>query len=889
MMIGTTIGPYEIRSALGAGGMGEVYRARDSKLGRDVALKVLPQALALDADRVARFRREAQVLASLNHANIGTIHGLEELDGVPVLVLELVEGPTLADRLVHGPVPIDEAFAIARQMAEALEAAHEHGIVHRDLKPANVKLRPDGVVKVLDFGLAKALDGPPEAGHYAGDRSVRLQPDLTRSPTITSPAMTRIGVILGTASYMSPEQARGLAVDRGADIWAWGCVLFEMLAGRRAFDGADTTDVIAAVIRGEPDWSHLPSDAPASVRRLLRRCLEKDPRRRLADIRDARFTLEDLGKEPDTVAAALVHPYRERFLWAAALLACIAASTALFWRAGTLAPAAREMRVEITTPPTTDLVSIGLSPDGERLAYVASSDGRQMLWLRSLATGEAQALTGTDGASFPFWSPDSRSIGYFAAGRLHRIDADGGSPKEITPAAVGSGGTWSSQGVILYTGVPDAPISQVSDSGGPVTLVPGSTPGKGGNRFPQFLPDGRHYLYFVAEPDVRGVYLGTLDGPERRRLLHADAAAVFAPPARILFVRAGTLFTQRFDPAILMLDGEPVSVATGVAVDNVGAAAVSGSSVGTIVYRVGSSNRQRQLVWFDRSGAPLGEPFPVDSMGPLNHDFSPDELQLVMNRTLGGNADIWTLDLERRGAFTRLTTASTPDISPVWSPDGSRIVYSGRQKDGFDLAEIPATGTGRESVVFSGPVAEVPLDWSRDGRHVLFRSQFDPKTSVDIWALPMQGERTPFPVAQTVADEGVGSFSPDGRWVAFESNESGRYEIYVQSFPTAAARPIVSTGGGLQPRWAPDGKEIYYIAPDGRLMSVQLRFSPDGRTVAPAPPVPLFLARVSTTSVGGSRHEYLVARDGKRFLMNTLVAQVGAPITLILNAAAAKP
>ncbi len=406
-MIGTTIGPYEIRSALGAGGMGEVYRARDSKLGRDVALKILPPTLATDPDRIARFRREAQVLASLNHANIGAIHGLEELGTVPVLVLELVEGPTLADRLAHGPVPMDEAFAIARQIAEALEAAHEHGIIHRDLKPANIKLRGDGVVKVLDFGLAKALDGPLEGGPR----------EHTMSPTITSPAMTRLGVIMGTASYMSPEQARGRVVDRGADIWAWSCVLFEMLVGRRPFDGADTTEVIAAVVRAEPDWSRLPSETPAPVRRLLRRGLEKDPRRRLADIRDARFALEDLANEPDAIRAAPTRHVRERVMWAAALLLCIAGSTAAFWRVSAPAPALPEMRVEITTPPTIDLVSFAISPDGEKLAFVASSDGRPMLWVRSLLTGDASPLAGTDGPSFPFWSPDSQSIGFFANDR----------------------------------------------------------------------------------------------------------------------------------------------------------------------------------------------------------------------------------------------------------------------------------------------------------------------------------------------------------------------------------------------------------------------------------------------------------------------------------------
>ena len=552
-MIGTRIGPYEIRAPLGAGGMGEVYRARDTTLGRDVALKVLPQDFSQDADRLARFRREAQVLASLNHAHIAAIHGLEELGGVPVLVLELVEGPTLADRIATGAIPAGEAFAIAGQIAEALAAAHERAIVHRDLKPANIKLRPDGVVKVLDFGLAKALEPLP-----ATDPSV--------SPTMTSPAMTRIGVIMGTASYMSPEQARGHVVDRGADIWAWGCVLFEMLTGTRAFGGADTTDVIAAVVRGDPDWSRLPEDTPPSVHRLVRRCLEKDPRRRLADIRDARFALEDAPQDRPDATVAPTRGNRERLVWVAALLICLASSAVLWWRAtGDSGPPARQLHTEITTPPTTDLVSIALSPSGEWLAFVASFERRPMLWLRSLVTGESLPLRGTDGASFPFWSPDSRSIGFFANDRVYRIGVDGGSLKELASVPVAAGGTWSREGVILFPVVPDGPISRVPADGGKVNLLPTDQKGPGGNRFPQFLPDGRRYLYYMAEAAIRGVYVGTLDGPERRRLFDADAAAVVVPPAEIMFLRGGTLYVQRFEPNTLARQGEAVPVARGIA------------------------------------------------------------------------------------------------------------------------------------------------------------------------------------------------------------------------------------------------------------------------------------------------------------------------------------
>jgi len=875
-MIGTTIGSYEIRSALGAGGMGEVYRARDSKLGRDVALKLLPGAFAADPDRVARFRREAQVLASLNHANIAAIHGLEELGGVPVLVLELVEGPTLADRLVHGPIPMHEAFRIARQIADALEAAHGLSVVHRDLKPANVKLRGDGTVKVLDFGLAKAIDGQPE---------IRTQ-ELTASPTITSPAMTRLGVILGTASYMSPEQARGLVIDRGADIWAWGCVLFEMLSARRAFDGADTTEVIAAVVRGEPDWSRLPSDTSPSVRRLLRRCLEKDAKRRLADIRDARFALEDLDQDAAPTARVSAGG-RERLAWLAALVACLAGAGAwLSLRPEAPVPDAREMRVEITTPATTDPVSIALSPDGGRLAFVASFEGRSMLWVRSLASGEASPLPNTDGASFPFWSPDSRSIGFFANDRLYRIDIDGGGLKDLAGAPVGTGATWSREGTILFTPTPDAPIIRVADTGGSIPpLGPDVGLRAGGNRYPHFLPDGRRFLYFVAEPAIRGVYLGSLDGPERRKLFDADAAAVFMPPSQILFLRAGRLYIQRINPSTFMLEGEATAIAQSVVVDATGAMAVSASTVGSIVYRTGTANRQRQLVWFDRAGKQIGDAFPPDSDFALNPALSPDGRQVVMSRSVGGNVDLWVQDLTRVGARTKLTTAPTPDIYGVWSPDGQQIAYSrSAPKSFFGIAVIPSTG-GEPSIIFDAPSQEIPVDWSRDGRHILYRAQAA-DGSIDLWALPMDGTDKPFPVSnQPNANERFGEISPNGQWVAFESNESGRYEVYVQAFPKPAGKIPVSTAGGRQARWNPDGKELFYVAPDAKLMAVTLR--PRGvQQIDASVPVALFLTKVSGVTVGGSGIEYDVSGDGQRFLMNTLVEQPGTPITLILNAAA---
>jgi serine/threonine protein kinase len=888
-LIGTSIGPYQIQAALGAGGMGEVFRARDAKLGRDVALKILPQTFASDPDRVARFRREAQLLAALNHPHIAAIHGLEDLNGVPVLVLELVEGPTLADRLEQGPIPASEAFTIARQIASALEAAHEHGIIHRDLKPANVKLRGDGIVKVLDFGLAKALDAPVQGGSH----NPPLRSGGTASPTITSPAMTRIGMVMGTASYMSPEQARGLAVDRGADVWAWGCVLFEMLAGRRAFDGTDTTDVIAAVVRGDAEWSRLPPDTPVAVRRLLRRCLEKDSRQRIADLRDARFTLEDVTTEPAVPSAVRGTTSRERLIWAAALLLCVAVSIALSWRANAPAPVPREMRVEITTPPTTDPVSIALSPDGEKIAFVASSDGRPMLWVRSLATGFASPLPNTDGASFPFWSPDSQSIGFFANERVSRIGIDGGALKDLATAPVGTGGTWSRDDTILFTIVPDGPVFRVAAGGGTAaTLVtggnafgPNQQSRQRGSRFPQFLPDQRRFLYFVAEPEVRGVYVATLDGSETRKLFDADAAAVVMAPDRLLFLRANRLYMQRFDTVALTLIGEARIVAEGVTTDASGGMAVSASNVGSLIVRMGTASRQRQLAWFDRAGAQIGEAFPPDPDTSLNPAISPDDRQVVVSRSVGGNLDLWLQDLTRAGARTKLTTAPTPDLYPIWSPDGRRIAYGWVGAATIDIATVPATG-GEPMVLLQGPIQEVPTDWSRDGRYLLYRRQQLPG-SIDLWALAMDGTGKSFAVSeQPKADERLGELSPDGRWVAFESDESGRYEIYVQAFPTRAGKTIVSTDGGRQARWSPDGKTLYYVAPDARLMAVTLTYRTPSQ-VEPASPLALFRTRINGVTTGGSGIEYDLSSDGKRFLMNTLVEHNSSPVTLLLNAATA--
>jgi Tol biopolymer transport system component len=882
LVVGSSVGPYHVVAPLGRGGMGEVYRARDAKLNRDVALKVLPEAFASDPDRLARFQREAQLLASLNHPNIAAIYGLEEAGGIRALVLELVEGPTLANRIAAGAIPIDDALPIARQIADALEAAHEQGIVHRDLKPANVKVRPDGTSKVLDFGLGKMLDtGSDGSGGSSGSAGF----DASASPTITTPAMTQLGVILGTAAYMSPEQAKGRGVDRRSDIWAFGCVLYEMLAGSRAFGGEDVAETLAFIITRQPDWTKLPHGAPANIVRVIRRCLEKDPKRRLRDIADARLDLDAAHETPAALPLGAPHgrTRRERLLWGTALaVATLAAAAAIVSRTGSAVPGAPEMRLDISTPPTADPVSIAISPDGQKVVFAASSKGRPQLWLRSLDSPTARPLRGTEGAIYPFWSPDSRSIGFFANERLNRIDADGGGLKALTGAPVGAGGAWSRDGVIIFPIVPDAPLYRVSENGGPPALVPGSGDlrDQPGQRFPQFLPDGRHFVYYTAES--RGVFLGQLDAPGRRRLLDADAAAVFAPPDQLLYVREARLFAQRFDPVRLEIIGEPVSVADQVTGDARGMAAVAASAVGSIAYRTGTTILPRRLAWFDRSGKEIGAIGEPDTHYPMNPSLSPDGRRVALTRSFDGNTDVWLVELDR-GVLSRFTFDPLPEIYPQWSPDGRRIVYGKPTKSGFVVFQKPVSKEGQESVLFGASDASqaIPVDWSSDGRLLLCRTG-DPQ-GWDLVVVPIDGHDKPYTAVHSAFSVGEGQFSPDGHWIVYESSESGRYEIFVQPVQGSGVKSQVSTGGGLQVRWRADGREIFYVAPDGRLMAVPVSFTANGQEIALGTAVPLFMTQIESTRTGGLAHAYAASPDGQRFLMSTFTEQNGSPITLILN------
>ena len=859
---GIEFGAYRILAPLDAGGMGEVYRALDTRLHREVAVKVLPAALADRPDRVARLEREARLLAALNHPNIATIHGLEMADGVPAVVMELVEGPTLADRLAGGPLALDLTVAIASQIADALEAAHEKGIIHRDLKPTNIKVTATGTVKVLDFGLAKAL---------APDLD-----DVSVVPTGSGGA-TPEGGITGTPAYMSPEQARGRSIDRRSDVWAFGCVLYEMLTARPAFGRATIAETLAAILEREPDWERLPPGLPASIRRVLRRCLEKDPRRRLHHIADARIEIEDAVSNPEAVVSAPGSASNRR--WLLVVLALGIAAAMVAWLIRPSANVAERRVVEITTPWTSDLWSFAVSPDGRRIAYVADHEGQPMLWVRTLDTAGAQVLRGTERARGPFWSPDSRSIGFFADSDLKRIEARGGAVQTVIHTLAGTTAAWGPDGTILFSGTPVPVLRRVNAGGGTVETATTAAAESTGHRHPVFLPGGRQFLFFAGGPDaVRGVYLGTLESSKVTRLLASDSQATYVAPGWLLFVRQGTLLAQRFDVSRQMLGGEPITVADSVAFDPItGSGAFSTSDAGMVAYRDGRPAVTR-LSWFDRSGNALGTLGSPEQSGLSTFTLSPDGRRVAAERTIQNETDVWLLDSTRQTRFTHGAGGSIARL-PVWSRDGGRLAFESVGSRSITLAARPLTG-GDDVALFESPEVKVPCDWSPDGRSLMYYVP-DPRTGTDLWVLA-QGTREPSLFLGTQANELWGQFSPDGRWVAYQSNETGRYEIYVRPFAGGGEAFPISTAGGVYPRWSRDGKELYYIAPDAKLMAVQVRVT--AATLDAAPPATLFQTRRvgGGSNVIGRGHQYDVAVDG-RFLINVEAESSAPPLTLLMN------
>ncbi len=921
IQLGSHLGPYEVLAAIGAGGMGEVYRARDPKLGRDVAIKVLPDEFARDAERLARFQREAKFLASLNHPNIASIYGLEDSGGTRALVMELVEGPTLADRIRSGAIPMDEALPIARQICEALEYAHERGIVHRDLKPGNVKVTQDDNVKILDFGLAKAVEGEAASAqrvHVSGllhRMENLLEGDTASTDIASSPALseivTRPGILLGTVAYMSPEQAKGKLADRRADIWAFGCVLYEMLTGKTAFRGESTTDTLASVIRAEPDWSQLPATTPPHVRVLLRRCLEKDVRQRLQAIGDARISIEEvLSGSPEPTAAALpLHPENQWRLWLVSGIAglfFLAMMLLAFLYFHERPPGGEVTRLEIPMPEKVAVGDFALSQDGRKLAFIGiGADGQTRVWLRSLETLEARPLDGTEGADgWPFWSPDSRFIAFpTSTNKLKKIEASGGPSATLCDAASYQGGAWNRDDEIVFGS--SAGLMKVAASGG--SPLPVTTGGLA--VAPTFLPDGRHFIYWRAlGPGVNdnGIYVGSLDTkPEEQpsKELVAGHSIVYYTPSPepsvgyLLFVRGpeavgslGTLMAQPFDTRRLELTGEAVPVAEQV--PNID---FSASATGVLVYVPGggpgvaaTGDIQGRLAWFDREGRILGTFGDPGSYRSLA--LSPDGKRVAFERADSQkNRSIWLYEFARE-ATTRLTFKSDWDSGPVWSPDGSRVAFGSSRGGVFDLYQKTSNLAGEEELLFKSGEYKIPTSWSPDGRFLLY---FNPIPPSHLWLIPLaagRSERKPIQIERSEFNQGVGRFSPDGRWIAYSSDESGRSEIYVRPFDassttgTSAAQAVPVTGkwivskggGGGLPLWRHDGKELFYLSPDGTAMAVDV--STNGvfqagipKALFKVPPGVLF---------------WDVSPDGKRFLMAAPSggsAAVQTPFTVVLN------
>jgi Tol biopolymer transport system component len=879
---GARIGHYEVTGSLGAGGMGEVYRARDTKLDRDVALKILPDVFAGDPERRARFAREAKTLAALNHPNVAQIYGVEESGATSALAMELVDGEDLSQRIRRGPIPYDEAIALARQIAQALEAAHEQGIVHRDLKPANIKLRDDGTVKVLDFGLAKALETQSGIGHHQSG-------SVENSPTITSPAMTMRGVILGTAAYMAPEQAKGKAVDKRADIWAFGCVLYEMLTGRRAFAGDDVSETLASVLKSDADWTGVPPQA----RRLIRRCLEKDPRKRLHDIGDAWDLIDEAALPP-----AVTVGRRPWMAWAVAgvFLASTVALALVHFREAPARPASA--RFQIAPPPTYSFeIYLTLSPDGRRLAFTASDEsGTPHLWVRDIEALDARILTGTAGAASPFWSPDGRQLGFALGSSLKKIDVDGGQPQAIaeSPNNVGVG-SWSPDNVIVFgSRGGSGGIRQVPASGGTpveVTTVDGAR-GEGLHSFPFFLPDGRRFLYFVSSirPETQGIYVGSIDEPLGSRperlvatTLGPAQIGTDASGTHLFFFRDGTLMAQRFDADRLQLTGETTAVAERVG--SVGSFAFFSVAANVLTYRTGQSTATNvsQLNWVGRNGEALGkvgEPLQMSSL-PNAIAISPNGRQAAIMVSPTPSPDLWVIEFARAIA-TRVTFNPAADTSPVWSPDGARLAFRSNRANPGDIYEKDLNGTSEETMLVGSPVADAPTGWSPDARFLLF-SRFTATNATDIWALPAK-DKQPLPLLETPFSEQGGRISPDGRWLAYVSNESGEDEVYLRPFiitpdgkPAVGPKWRVSTNGGALPRWRGDGKELFYRDRSGAIAAVDV--IPQGAQVETSVPRRLFMPTLGTAT-------FDVAADGRRFLLSTLVSMQTIspdPVTVVLN------
>jgi serine/threonine protein kinase/Tol biopolymer transport system component len=883
---GKRLGPYEIVGAIGAGGMGEVYRARDTRLERDVAVKVLPQHLANDPRLKQRFEREARTVSSLNHPHICALYDVGHEDGTDYLVMEYLEGETLAARVGKGALPTEQVLRYGIEVADALDKAHRRGVVHRDLKPGNVILTAAGA-KVLDFCLAKSA---PALGSAA---------TLPGTPTQSSP-LTAEGAIVGTFQYMSPEQLEGRETDARSDIFSFGAVLYEMATARKAFPGKSQYSVASAILEKDPEpITALQPMTPPALERLVMRCLAKDPENRWQTARDLAVELKWIS-EGGTVAADYVRRPGERssplqrIAWGVAAVSLVLAAALSYATIRRMSAPVRPIRSFILPPEKVSFAFGGyeggpvLSPDGTRLVFPARDpSGKEALWVRPLDSLTAQRLEGTEDSILPFWSPDSRTIGFFAGGKLKKIDAEGGPAQTLCDAPAGRGGAWSEREVIVFAPEITSGLSRVSVAGGTPTEITHLAQPQGGfsHRLPTFLPDGRHFLYWGGNPFATnapntGIFLGALDSSEQKFLAQAESNALYASPGYLLYLREQTLMAQPFDAGSLKLKGDAFPVAEHISSPGafrLGLFTISRS--GLLVYQTGQGV-SAQFLWLDLHGNKVG------TVGEPGNQFFPRlspngaRLAYVIQDPQSKNVDIWITELAR-SVQTRFTFDPAADVFPVWSPDGSRIVFASARKGHNDLYVKDASGAASEELLYESDADKFPTDWSRDGRFIVFDS-IDPKgkTKYDIGVLPLFGDRKPIPYLQTQFNEMAAAFSPDGHWLAYESDETGSFEIYLAPFPAGGGNWQVSQGGGVQPAWKQDGSSLFYLASPGKLMEIAVKEK--GSSVEIGVPHQVF--QMSLQTGGPFGRAYSVAPNGQRILVNALPqGSAPEPLTLVVN------
>ena len=866
---GIRLGSYEILSQIGVGGMGEVYRARDMRLERTVAIKVLPDHLSCNADSKQRFEREARALSSLNHPHICTLYDIGTQDGVAFLVMEYMEGQTVADRLQKGALPIEQVLKIGIEVADALDKAHRHGIVHRDLKPGNIMLTKSGA-KLMDFGLAK----PTQATFIAGS---------TASNSTRSDPLTVEGTIVGTFQYMAPELFEGRDADARSDIFAFGAVLYEMATGQPAFSGKTRASVLAAILASEPTpVTKLQPASSLELDRLIRTALAKNPDERWQSVHDVGISLSGISATETPHPAATPSPW-----WiAAGLLTLVTLGLGAFFTLHRTNSSPALLRLTIAPPQNASFSSLekllAISPDGRQVAFTAvDRSGQRSLWVRPLDTLEARALPGTDDADTPFWSPDSRLVGFFSHSKLKKVDPNGGQPEVICDAGADPGGaTWNRQGVIVFAPNFEGVLYRVPASGGqPIAITEAYKAYDETNHiWPEFLPDGRHFLFLVYGKGDEGIHVGSLDSKEHHLVLREESTALYVEPGYLLFGRNGVLMVQRFDAKRLEALGEPIRIVDTVESASGGGYTFSVSRNGVLVYFAGRRYNPTQLVWYRRDGTRLKTLGPV---GPFREPrISPDGHTVAVNRLESGmELSVWLID--SRGVPTRFTFGSF-DLSPIWAPDSDRVIFSS-PRDGSppNLFQKNLTGGSEERRLMHNGIDSIATDWSRDGRYVVYMAN-ELGTNWNVWAMPLTGDQTPQPVLRTQFNEMDGRISPDGRWLAYVSDESGKWEVYVQRFLSPGGKWQISSNGGKQPQWSHDGKELFYVATDQMLMAVAVH---PGLSLDPGTPKQLFQFHGASDFLGGS---YDVGADGQRFLVSALVGeQASPPLTVVINWTAA--